>query len=1187
MTRTSKQGGTAAMRTRPPAALLAVLAAACRAQPHPPGSGFPGRTSAEIVPATFGEPMSGHISASDAVQSTVHCRECAVWYSFEPTANHVYVATTALRGLTDSTVAVYEASSATEAHRLAEDDDSGLGLASVVVFGASTSATLYVRVRAYSRAQSGGFNVTLVDATTGGGPEPCLPPLSASASSLNCDLAQACASTWNTNRGSCPSDFSCDASCAPLLVPWWAAANDGCKALVRSMPEWPAYAGLGGSCDTSAYGTPDLAILIREGETQSGRISRRGYREWFRFDARRGSAYSITTTLRGHTLRASVLFLYDADTTTILEQNDDYDGLASGLEWTATSTATFYVMVRAYASHDTGTFSLTLAEAQESGWTEAALCTENGDRVPWRAIHFAAGCEVWVSYTEVSGAQSPEPVELLEVGGVSIAQLLRVASDICGSAELVRAFAEDFEGIAELAGVTIAGGDELGQVGLTVRNGRGAVSRPVVTVSQSNQRYTRSQWRTDYDELVFSGRTCPAWVDDEATVLSEVVLEGRLTAEQFRASIAAIVVQSALPQAYAAELAAVTISAYSQTVASSIALPGAVEDFDVSVGDAAAASAAEARQQVLREGIASSINDGSRVPAGTVSPADVVITSVAASAGSGRRRLQAGGGVSVGYQLASSSDEVSVWMSDQFFVIRMANSINDADTGGAIQELTVLNFAMDPLSVSTSIEYELDTGALTPTVRSAVALAIGDETTVMDALAAEGATVTGATFVSLTAASSVDPQCATYVFSSITGDEFDSTLVEGGAIAGNPLVLGDEQLSIPIDLESEGVTFHYFNRAVKWLVVSSNGFVYLRSRESRLETLAVGEGLLSTGRGAGERLPERSFGALIAPYWEDYDPAGVHCGNAPGEVHWKAITEPTTASGLVGSPRSLVVEFDRVKACGGGGSDAGKNVASWQLVLHGGTDTFDIVLSFARGDTGLHTIGFQDWDGTEGQMICHGEGDSKCFKERTTYRVRAVQPSYRCALEGGVCATAALAALGAGGSDTDAQPRYAACECADCFSGDGLRCQPVSGCGEEAAEEEEEGGGEYGVGHLALAVLISLCVGVGGNLICHRCSICPMYRPKVDRVNVGQRQPDVVLGQVVGGQPPGGDNPLVVGAQLVGDASATGTQAAAATGLAWPGVANRGAQDAEAAKAQAHGAWVGGGGGGGGGGGLP
>ena len=48
--------------------------------------------------------------------------------------------------------------------------------------------------------------------------------------------------------------------------------------------------------------------------------------------------------------------------------------------------------------------------------------------------------------------------------------------------------------------------------------------------------------------------------------------------------------------------------------------------------------------------------------------------------------------------------------------------------------------------------------------------------------------------------------------------------------------------SIPIDLESEGVTFHYFNRAVKWLVVSSNGFVYLRSRERRLETLAVGEG---------------------------------------------------------------------------------------------------------------------------------------------------------------------------------------------------------------------------------------------------------------------------------------------------------------------------------------------------------
>ena len=91
--------------------------------------------------------------------------------------------------------------------------------------------------------------------------------------------------------------------------------------------------------------------------------------------------------------------------------------------------------MRGYNAHDVGSFHITLERQIEQGQPEADLCTENGDRVPWRAIEFRRGCEVWVSYEEVSSAmgQQDERVQLLEVGGVSVDQLLQVTSDICGA----------------------------------------------------------------------------------------------------------------------------------------------------------------------------------------------------------------------------------------------------------------------------------------------------------------------------------------------------------------------------------------------------------------------------------------------------------------------------------------------------------------------------------------------------------------------------------------------------------------------------------------------------------------------------------------------------------------------------------------------------------------------------------
>ena len=668
-------------RPAAPLPLLALLLTLqlVQPQPHAPGDAFPGASSAEIVAAALGVPLQGNVVAG-----------VNVWYSFAATADRAfplrshpplsrtcmcgvrawpflmptevvaalvadaYVATTSLMGLRDTTLSLWQTPAITGQPMvmLASDDDSGIGLASMTMYVPPQDVTIYVRVRAYSRTQSGRFNVTMIDATAGAGlvgPAPCA---AASGGGASCVLPLGCIESFNDNREGCPGEaaapFTCDSSCAPMLVPWYNTVQNDCQQLLRLLPAWGSYTALGIDCDVSAYGGSHLAIIIRESETQRGRIGRDGYQEWFRFTARGGATYQITTTLGGgggsrgdETLHDSVLSLYGGDGTTVLVTNDDFDGLASRILWTAPTSGAAFIMVRGYNPHDLGAFELTLSVAQPQGPSEADLCTQNGARVPWRAIHFRAGCEVWVNYEDSRGL-TVAPSELLEVGGVGVAQLLRVTSDICGSVDLVRAFAEDFEGIAQLAGVATQGVGEAGQVQLTVRSSTGAVTHPTATFTQMNQRYTRAQWRENYDDGAFSGRTCPAWVDDDSTVISEVAVEGAMSAAEFRRAIAEIVTSTIDPSgiqhaanAGGANERLVTVTEFSQTLASGMLLPGVMSDFDVgTAGNQAEVDGATARQTIIRAGIAESIN--CCVANASIVGSDIVFTGIE----TGRRRLQ-------------------------------------------------------------------------------------------------------------------------------------------------------------------------------------------------------------------------------------------------------------------------------------------------------------------------------------------------------------------------------------------------------------------------------------------------------------------------------------------------------------------------------------------------------------------
>ena len=89
----------------------------------------------------------------------------------------------------------------------------------------------------------------------------------------------------------------------------------------------------------------------------SGNIETGGDDDFFSFFASDGVEYTIETSLG--TLHDSYLDLYDANGTTRIRSDDDGGaGLASRIVWTAPSSATYYIRVRAYSSRQTGGYTL-------------------------------------------------------------------------------------------------------------------------------------------------------------------------------------------------------------------------------------------------------------------------------------------------------------------------------------------------------------------------------------------------------------------------------------------------------------------------------------------------------------------------------------------------------------------------------------------------------------------------------------------------------------------------------------------------------------------------------------------------------------------------------------------------------------------------------------------------------------
>lgn len=118
---------------------------------------------------------------------------------------------------------------------------------------------------------------------------------------------------------------------------------------------------------------------VRPGNFQE-RIDVPGGWDSFKLDVKPGARYTVSTTLGS--LEDSVLAIFNSVTQSSIVENDDYGGrLASQVSWTADSSITVWIVVRAYGDDQTGTYSLAILEdtGQESAVNSRESANANGD----------------------------------------------------------------------------------------------------------------------------------------------------------------------------------------------------------------------------------------------------------------------------------------------------------------------------------------------------------------------------------------------------------------------------------------------------------------------------------------------------------------------------------------------------------------------------------------------------------------------------------------------------------------------------------------------------------------------------------------------------------------------------------------------------------------------------------------
>jgi hypothetical protein len=323
------------------------------------------------------------VAPPSTIPGAIEVRGDVDFFQFIATAGSTYTIETVLGTLQDSTLRLY----ATNGTVLAQDDDSGPGLGSRIVFTAPVSgATHFIDVAAFDRSQTGTYTLTMAVTT---GPPPPQPTLSvdifAASISENGGTTQGTVTRANSTGALTVNLATSDTTEAtvPASVTIPSGSNSATFA-VNAVNDTDADGAQTVTITATAIGhtsgSDTVVVLDDDGggggpfddhgnnaatatpvavpSATAGDIESNGDVDWFRFVAQAGTRYIFQTGLS--TLPDSVLTLYGTDGVTRLESNDDFNGLGSRIEWTAPANGTFYLEVAAFSTRMRGTYGLTV-----------------------------------------------------------------------------------------------------------------------------------------------------------------------------------------------------------------------------------------------------------------------------------------------------------------------------------------------------------------------------------------------------------------------------------------------------------------------------------------------------------------------------------------------------------------------------------------------------------------------------------------------------------------------------------------------------------------------------------------------------------------------------------------------------------------------------------------------------------
>lgn len=324
------------------------------------------------------------------------------WVAFSAAGGSTYtIETTNLAGESDTFISLYDTDGSTV---LITDDDGGTGLASRIEWTAPASGTYYVQTRHYSSSAFGAATQYDIGIVGGGATsDPFEPDNDATtASSIGTNgVAQthnfhvagdidwvAFSATSGSNYEIETSNlgdntdtiltlYGTDGSSVILTdddsgdgyasrIVWMAsgsgtyyvAAQHYASSVYGNDTDYDLSITGSGGCGDDGYEPDDSAgdaTTISLGVPQTGHTAGcAGDEDWVAFSAVAGNTYILETTNLGGAAD-TYLTLYDTDGTSTLAQNDDGgNGLASRIEWVAPASGVYYAMIRHYSSEASG-----------------------------------------------------------------------------------------------------------------------------------------------------------------------------------------------------------------------------------------------------------------------------------------------------------------------------------------------------------------------------------------------------------------------------------------------------------------------------------------------------------------------------------------------------------------------------------------------------------------------------------------------------------------------------------------------------------------------------------------------------------------------------------------------------------------------------------------------------------------